>query len=818
MREQKMREQGRGFLGLKSGGNAPSCHTIPGNPTPHLFLALLCLFPLLLCLAVTTAPPCRADTPQNLLTNPGFTAGLTGWEPLWTREPNTGSEDVDPVVTHSGRASLRVHHTGERDWSAAQSAQLPVHAGDILILSGWVKAEGTGTAQLNMVMRGVDGTVQDWEAGLIGAGGTHDWQRLARRIVVPAGIKTVQFRFVGDGAEMVWLADASLVRDGNARSFSEKLRGKTLRLANGVLDARLNAQDGTLTVTDKRTGQAWHQQPADGMIVKNAQALGPRSIELSVWDVSNDLTLTATVALDPAKPEMTVRLTGTGSIQQPVAFPPPFVSRPGTWLVLPMNEGIIFPVDDATLSPITLNTYSGHGLCMPWYGVTDTRSGAGVQTILQTPDDAHVDFTRKLGGLLYAQPAWEASRGSFSYSRALTYVFAAKGGYVAQAKRYRAYAQATGLFKTLAQKRRENPNVDLLVGAVNVWTFDMDKVALCREMKSLGLDRVLWSGGGSPSEIAQINALGYLSSRYDIFQDVYPPEAPSWDNHAGWPQDLVWLPNGDFMHGWADRQKKPDGTEVVYQGGVINSTRGLARARETIPADLKTTPFKCRFIDTTTASPWREDYNPAHPLTRSQDRHYKMALLDFCSHDMKQVVGTETGIDPSVPFVDYYEGMLSLGPYRLPDSGYDMLGYKTPTPDFLKFQVGHFYRIPLWELVYHECVVADWYWGDSTNKAPEVWPRRDLFNILYSTPPLFFLDRGVWEKNKTHFAQTYKNVSPVVRRLGYNEMRSHEFLTPDHAVQQTRWSSGTTVTVNFGTDDYKMADGSVLAAGGWRVH
>ena len=252
-----------------------------------------------------------------------------------------------------------------------------------------------------------------------------------------------------------------------------------------------------------------------------------------------------------------MRLTGAGDVRQPVAFPPPFVSGPGTWLVLPMNEGIVFPVDDATLSPITLNTYSGHGLCMPWYGVTDTAHRVGrpdhPANARRRPRGLHPPARRppvrpaRLGGLARHVP---------SYARALTYVFAAKGGYVAQAKRYRAYAQASGLFKTLAQKRRENPNVDLLVGAVNVWNWELDKVALCREMKSLGMDRVLWSGGGKPAEIAQINALGYLSSRYDIFQDVYPPEAPVWlNNHAGWPQDLVWLPNGDFMHGWADRER-----------------------------------------------------------------------------------------------------------------------------------------------------------------------------------------------------------------------------------------------------------------------
>jgi hypothetical protein len=354
--------------------------------------------------------------------------------------------------------------------------------------------------------------------------------------------------------------------------------------------------------------------------------------------------------------------------------------------------------------------------------------------------------------------------------------------------------------------------VDRLIGAINVWNWDMDKVTLCREMKGLGMDHVLWSSGGSPAEIAAINGLGYLTSRYDIYQDVYPPDAPAGLNKAGWPQDLVWLPGGDWMKGWADIQKHPDGTQTVYQGGVINSARGLARAKQVIPADLKTTPYRCRFIDTTTASPFREDYNPAHPLTRSEDRRYKMALLGFCSGPMKQVVGTETGIDPSVPYVDYYEGMLSLGPYRLPDAGRDMLSYKAPTPDFLKFQVGHFYRVPLWELVYHDCVVADWYWGDYNNKVPEVWPRRDLFNILYGTPPMYMFDKATWAKDKTHFVQSYQDICPLVRHLGYDEMLSHAFLSPDHAVQRTRWRSGTEITVNFGASDYRLPDGRTIKA------
>ncbi len=780
--------------------------------------SLSLFFVLALCFGTRAA---TGAAPPNLVVNGDFAAGVSaagapiGWSPFWSRQAGAGSMALDDQIEHGGHPSLKVTHTGAGDWSVEQAAKLPVTPGGIFRLGGWVRCEKTESAELSVVTRDAKGNVLDWSYAPARTSGTHDWQLLSRRFVVPAGGATVQFRLIGSGPGTVWLSDALLVREG---VIPTALRGKTLRIGSRVLDVRLAAGDGTLAVTDRRGGRMWRQEPfSAGLVIKDARRQSATALGLTLWDVANDLTLRATVALAVDAPEVTVTLAGDGAVRDQVAFPQPFVTAKGTALVVPLNEGILYPVDDASIPPVSLVTYSGHGLCMPWVGVTDTQTGAGVMAILRTPDDAHVQITRRAGGNLFVQPAWEATRGRFGYARSLTYVFFANGGYVAQAKRYRAYAQATGLFKTLAQKRRENPNVDKLIGAVNVWNWDEDKVPFCRQMKALGMDHVLWSEGGSPSEIAAINALGYLTSRYDIYQDVYPADAPAGLPKAGWPQDLVWLPDGDWMKGWADIRKKPDGTQVVYQGGVINSARGLARARQTIPADLKTTPYGCRFLDTTTASPWREDYNPAHPLTRSEDRRYKMALLDFCSRQEKLVVGTETGIDPSVPFVDYYEGMMSLAPYRLPDSGRDMLEYKTPTPDFLKFQVGHFYRIPLWELVYHDCVVADWYWGDSTNKEPEAWPQRDLFNILYGTPPLFLFDKPTWEKNQAHFARTYQTVCPLVRRLGYDEMRAHEFLTADHAVQRTRWASGVTVTVNFGDAPTTLRPGVVLPALGWRA-
>jgi hypothetical protein len=178
----------------------------------------------------------------------------------------------------------------------------------------------------------------------------------------------------------------------------------------------------------------------------------------------------------------------------------------------------------------------------------------------------------------------------------------------------------------------------------------------------------------------------------------------------------------------------------------------------------------------------------------------------------------QAGADAAVPYVHYFEGMLSLGPYRIPDAGRDMGRIWDEVPERVaRFQVGHKYRLPLWELVYHDCVVAQWYWGDYNNKLPAIWDNRDLFNILYGTPPMFMFNRHVWKQNKDRFAQSYKDVCPVARAVGYAEMTDHRFLTPDRDVQQTTFANGVTITVNFGDRPFSLSDGKEVEAMGYAV-
>lgn len=580
-------------------------------------------------------------------------------------------------------------------------------------------------------------------------------------------------------------------------------------LASSNLTVTLRGADAALDVRDHRNGQTWSQKPlAANTRVARARAAG-QTLEFDLVQAS--IEFSAVLRLEPDCPEFTLEIRPPAVMARPLAWPHPFTSSPGAWLVVPLNEGIGYPADDPAVNPMRLIAYGGHGICMAFWGVTD--GPRGMLAILESPDDAAIRIAR-LDGRLVIAPEWDSVRGKAGYSRRLRYVLFDRGGHVAFAKRYRQHARQIGLLKTLDEKRRQNPNVDRLIGAVNVWCWDRDAVRIVREMQDAGIDRILWSNRQPPENLAALNRLGVLTSRYDIYQDVMDPAQfprlrsvhPDWTTPA-WPDDLMRGPNGDWIRGWQVRAR--DGAMIPC--GVLCDRRAPDYAARRIPLELETHPYRARFIDTTTASPWRECYDPAHPQTRSESRHSKMELLRYVSQDMGLVTGSETGHDAAVPYVHFFEGMLSLGPYRVPDAGRNMQQIVEEVPERVaRFQVGHAYRLPLWELVYHDCVVAHWYWGDYNNKLPALWDRRDLFNALYGTPPMLMFTRSAWEQQRDRFVQSYRASAPIARATGYAEMVDHQFLTADRRVQRTAFANGVTVTANFGPDPFPMDNGESL--------
>jgi len=726
------------------------------------------------------------------------------WLPLWTRERGAGSSSLDTKVQREGNPSIRVEHRGARDWSLSARERIPVREGDLLEIRAWVKVQGPGQGTIGVVTHDRSGKVLEWARGARSAREGKGWQHLRSRLVIPPGVVEILPRLIGSGKATVWMQGFTIQGVGNLKDLRRGDLPDELEIRNEAISVKLQTGDLTLSILDRRNGATWRQEPLDrNLVLKNATT--GRGLMLDLLHVPSGLDLKASLELDGNRPELLVSLSARGDLPRPIAFPYPFATGPGSYLVVPLNEGISYPVDDPAISPLRLIAYGGHGICMAFWGAVEgERAYMG---IFETPDDAALRIHR-VKGLLVNTPEWESQKGRFGYDRRLRYVFFHQGGHVDMCKRY---------LKTLEEKRRENPDVDLLVGAVNVWCWDRRPLEIVRELRAAGIERILWSHRGRPETIRAMNEMGILTGRYDIYQDVMNPENfqylrgvhSDWPTEA-WPDDLMVDGDGNWIRGWRVRGK--DGK--MRPCGVLCDRQAPAYARKRIPPELETHPYRARFIDTTTASPWRECYSSDHPLTRGQSRHWKMELLRVISGELGLVTGSETGHDAAVPHVHYFEGMLSLGPYRVPDAGRDMQRMWDEIPERVNtFQLGHRYRLPLWELVYHDCVVAQWYWGDYNNKLPALWDRRDLFNVLYGTPPMFMFNRDIWARYRDRFARSYRATCPVARAVGYSEMRDHRFLGPDRSVQQTVFSNGVTVTVNFGDTPYRLGTGRILAPG-----
>jgi hypothetical protein len=768
---------------------------------------------------VQTAAESTLPAAPNLLTNGDFETGPANWQVFWTRDAGAGRAVLDRTDRHGGAQSIRIEHTGAKDWSFAHSLQLAVQAGEIYDLSAWVRLQGGGSASLGVVTRDAAGNTLDWDHAGQTVRETKDWRPLHARFIVPPGVATIQPRLTGNGPAVVWLDDVALTRQGSLDALRRQDLPPTQTIRNPAIEIAFRTADATIEARDLRANRSWAQTVGSASVVVLDARTSGGVIVLRLLDPLSMREIAATIRLDADRPECIVTLRAEGAMEAPLAWPAPFASAAGQTLILPVNEGIGYPAADATLPEMSYYLYGGHGLCMPWYGATDGT--AGWQALVETPDDAAVRISRR-EGLLSLAPEWQAQKGLFGPVRVIRYVFFDRGGYVAMAKRYRDYAKQTGLFKTLEEKRKTLPAVDLLVGAVNVWCWDNDAPSICREMQSAGIRRILWSNQRPPEELEALNALGVLTSRYDIYQDAMNPEEfprlswqhPDWTSDAWKNNDLMMGADGQWVRGWEVETK--DGGRIPC--GTLCDRQALSYAQRRIPADLATHPYRCRFIDTTTASPWRECYDPNHPMTRTDSKRYKMDLLRYVSEGCGLVCGSETGHDAAVPYVHYFEGMLSLGPYRVPDAGRNMQQTVDDVPEAVaKFQTGHVYRLPLWDLVYHDCVVAQWYWGDYNNKLPKLWDRRDLWNALYGTPPMFMCSRKSWEANRDRFVRSYRTAEPMARATGYSEMLSHEWLTPDHAVQRTRFANGVAVTVNFGDAPFALPDGTSLAQLGYRV-
>ncbi len=613
------------------------------------------------------------------------------------------------------------------------------------------------------------------------------------------------------------------------------------RIADARVEVEFDDQTSTFQVRQKSTGRTWQQAPAGDRFTVDHVTRKEDTLEIQLRGTP-DLTVRLHLAAN-SDLEMEISAAPDAPLRT-LSFPGPLKTPGDDWnLVFPLSEGVLLPAGEAlsALRGRNYAIYNMSGLIMPWAGVTDPTLGSGYMLIVDTPFDAEVRLA-DIGAA--PSPVWKAELGKFGYTRRLRYHFFDAGGYVAQAKHYREYVRRTGEFTTLRERAKSRPQIDRLVGAVHIYTWADGRTAdLARELKAAGIERawVGWDPSHPPypekGYDEALKSLGYLAGVYDLYRDCYDDR--EWDKKTETNEVLksMWLhryPYPGLFEKIVARTADQSPMQIRFSNDVglmrywTCTKAQLPYVPQRITRELQTYPHDSVFVDVTLAAGLFECQSTEHPMTCREDAAARLEIHKYMAEKLHMVVGSEWGADFGAAHTEFMHGLVTLAQFwgdgtRDKQSPYYdgdwnntaqptmVLGEPKSTERYWKYGLGPQYRIPLFELVYHDCVVASWRWDDNSHKRPDAWARKDLFSALYGVAPQWNLDRAMWQKNHDRFVASFKALGPLLRTVGYEEMLDHRSLTPDRSVQQTVFSSGKKVIVNFGDKPYAVGQATVPA-------
>ena len=237
----------------------------------------------------------------------------------------------------------------------------------------------------------------------------------------------------------------------------------------------------------------------------------------------------------------------------------------------------------------------------------------------------------------------------------------------------------------------------------------------------------------------------YILSVHDNYRDAYP-NSPEFSR--------------DEMFTTADGAPLQGG---IWYGGrcyLMCSQVGLKYARRDLPEIARLSGRGCIYIDVLGCVTYQPCHHPDHPGSGRDDAMGRLEILK----EAKRCFGAvATESSPS----DYCLEHVDVGAYVLIDNWSPMKGARP---------------IPLWQLVYHDCVMNFCAPGHSGTRGTAFWNYMALYGLL-----------------PCGFGEESFIVSHKMRETCLSEMLSHEYLEGDR--QRTTFADGTAVTADFSCDD-----------------
>ncbi|EGL19056.1 MULTISPECIES: glycoside hydrolase [unclassified Paenibacillus] len=361
---------------------------------------------------------------------------------------------------------------------------------------------------------------------------------------------------------------------------------------------------------------------------------------------------------------------------------------------------------------------------------------------------------------------------------------------------------------------------------IGTWGED-HSAKLVEDMKQAGIANAWiglpnWSDGlMNPGFVRKTNEQGYLIGPYDSYHSIQQKENPSW-NTAYFPDST--------LYEQATIAKK-DGTKIggfLGRGRKLNPALSLPSVKQRTQAILQDgIAFNSWFIDCDATGEIYDDYTAAHPTTQLQDLKARLERIAYIANEKKMVVGSEGGSDYAHNTIAFAHGIETpviqwadpdmrtdksseyyVGDYYSPQGTIpERYGKQVPIkPLYHTIYTDPAYSVPLYKLVYNDSVITTHHWEWGSDKIKGEVGDRMLKELLYNVPPLYHLDRQVWEKEKARITAYLKVWSPFHKKAVNREMTGFRILSEDRLVQRTEYGPDLNVTVNFSDKEARIGD------------
>ncbi|NQF16173.1 glycoside hydrolase [Brevibacillus sp. HB1.3] len=370
-----------------------------------------------------------------------------------------------------------------------------------------------------------------------------------------------------------------------------------------------------------------------------------------------------------------------------------------------------------------------------------------------------------------------------------------------------------------------------VVPPVEQWGNE-DSTDLLKEMKAAGIDRA-WIGLPDwtaaymkPAFIQKANETGYLIASYDSYHSIHQEENPDWNT-------AIFKDKSLYENATISKKNGEKKAGFLQQGRLLNPTLSLPSVKQRMDEIMSNdVAFNSWFIDVDAAGDFNDDYSPQHTTTEAEDLKAKLARMDYIRDEKKLVIGSETGNDFASRSIAFAHGIETpVIKWADPDmrknkqSPYYVGGYWSPAGEVperyakqvpIKEEYRHVYidpaySLPLYKLVYNHAVITSHHWEWGSLKIKDEVGTRMLKELLYNVPPLYHLDKKMWDTNQALITNYLKVWSPFHKKAVQQEMTDYRVLSEDRLVQKSVYGEDLQVIANFSEQDFTY-EGQVVKA------